>query len=699
MNIAGYARPRATGVATIAGLEAAPVCPVDRADPTAAELGKPTTAKIASTTVAMSTCRAWNRGAMTSILGRYGCPLMCGIAGVVDANGERLDAVVTRQLALLHHRGPDSSGIHEGRGACIGQARLSIIDLLTGDPPITNEDGSIGVVLNGEIYNFRGLRDQLSRTGHAFSSSGDTEVLAHLAEHDEPVEIARQLDGMFAFALWDEARGRLVLGRDRFGKKPLYYWTDGSRLTFGSEIKAVLADPAVSRRLDPDALPAYLAFGYVPVPGTFFEGVRRVPPGCVLVVERHRPLRIERYWSPPLAGVNRAEGDDLSDAEAVHDVRRCLEEAVVKRLVADVPIGAFLSGGVDSSAVVAIMAAASSSVRTFTIGFEGPGYFDEREHARVIAKRFATEHVELVVRPDAVALVEQLVTHFDEPFGDSSAIPTYLLSELTRAHVKVALCGDGGDELFAGYERFAAALVLARLQHVPERLRGWATTLVNRLPPRMLRARVKSMQRLLGSSGLDGPNAMRTWAAFISDGQAAALLPGRMGAAHDYWERVWAESAGGRPLDRLLDLNIKTYLEGDLLPKVDRTSMANGLEVRAPLLDAQLAEVAARLLPRQKLRGTTTKWALKHAVADLLPSETRRRRKQGFGVPVDAWFRGELRGYLDSMLGDSRSRLRDHVAMEPVETMVREHQAGRADHGHALWSLLTLEVFLRRQGW
>src|SRR4051794_33433170 len=382
---------------------------------------------------------------------------MCGIAGFVQPEPGVALADIEAQLGCLSHRGPDAAGQVGGGRGVVGQTRLAIINLVTGDPPIANEDGTVGVALNGEIYNFRRLRAELEREGHVFASSGDTEVIAHLAEGSSPVELARKLDGMFAFAVWDERRERLVVGRDRMGKKPIYYWAAGGRLVFGSEIKSVLAHPAVPRRLDPSAIPAYLTFGYVPTPRTFFQGIRSIPPAHVLVCEPGGEPRLERYWEPPLPGVDGVSAADVSLDEAAEEVRSLLADAVERRLVSDVPLGAFLSGGIDSSAVVGLMAGVMDRpVKTFTIGFDDHEGYDERSYAELASRRFATEHTAFEVRPDAVELVERLVWHYDQPFGDSSAVPTFVLSELTRGHVTVALAGDGGDELFAGYERFAA---------------------------------------------------------------------------------------------------------------------------------------------------------------------------------------------------------------------------------------------------
>jgi asparagine synthase (glutamine-hydrolysing) len=625
---------------------------------------------------------------------------MCGIAGSVGFGAAAARHSVERQLRTLDHRGPDSWGIHEGRGGAIGQTRLAIIDLVTGDPPITNEDGTIGTVLNGEIYNFQLLRADLRRAGHRLQTEGDTEVIAHLAEDLEPVALADRLHGMFAFAVWDDRRERLVLGRDRLGKKPLYYWTDGTRLVFGSEIKAVLADGQVPRELDDSAVAAYLTFGYVPTPRTFYRGIRSLPPGHVLTVERGKDPRVEQYWQPQVPAPGGPSVLDLSADDAAREVRSRLTAAVERRLIADVPLGAFLSGGIDSSTVVGIMAELSPKpVLTFTIGFDDTEGFDERPFARLIAERFATEHVEFVVAPDAVDLVERLVWHHDQPFGDSSAIPTFLLSELTRRHVTVALCGDGGDELFAGYERFTAALLLERYGGLLGLGRRPLGAVLSAVPGDRLRGRAASFRRFLDRSQLGLPDAFLAWVSFLGPEWRESLLGRSENWGTEDYRQIWRRSEGSDLLDRLLDLTLRTYLLDDLLPKVDRMAMAHALEVRSPFLDHELVEFALRLPRSARVRGLSRKRALKAAAADLLPREIQTRRKRGFGVPLDRWFRSDLRSYVEGTLGAPDARVRAHLAPEALDRMLGEHQRGVANHGHALWTLLTLELFLRREGW
>ena len=591
--------------------------------------------------------------------------------------------------------------MHTGSGGMVAQSRLAIIDLVTGDPPITDESGTIGVAFNGEIYNFRALQRELRARGHDLKSDCDTEVLAHLAEDHEPEALCLRLDGMFAFALWDESRRRLVLGRDRLGKKPLYYWEGpGREIVFGSEIKAVLADPRVPRRLAPEAVDAYLAFGYVPSPHTFFEGVRSVPPGHVLVAGAGGSTEVRPYWVPQARSRDDVDRSPLQFRDAAAEVRRLLRDAIDKRLVADVPLGAFLSGGVDSSAIVALMAELTTRpVKTFTIGFEDDEGYDERGYARQVSRLFATEHTEFVVNPDKAELIERLVWHHDQPFGDSSALPTFLLSELTRRHVTVALSGDGGDELFGGYERFPAALVVDALQRLPRGLptaAGWA---VDRVPPALLAGRAGSVRRLLQRVDVGLPGALLAWVGYLTPEWQERLRPGRSRWGEEDYDRIWAETQRASPLDRLLLLNLRTYLLDDLLPKADRMSMAHGLEVRSPLLDDALVDLAFRLPPSFKVRGWSRKRVLKEAVRDLVPHDLLQRRKRGFGVPLDRWFRNELRSYGEGMLTGSTARIPQLLDAEAVRTLVAEHMAGGANHGQAIWTLLTLEVFLRQEGW
>jgi len=530
-------------------------------------------------------------------------------------------------------------------------------------------------------------------------TEGDTEVIAQLAEALDPVALARRLNGMFSFAVWDDRRRRLVIGRDRLGKKPLYYWTSGMRFVFGSEIKAVLAHPAVPRQPDPDALPGYLMFGYVPSPRTFFDGIHSLAPGHVLVFDANGTITVECYWQPEIPTPGGTTTLDLSLVEAGRQVRSRLTTAVERRLIADVPVGAFLSGGVDSSTIVAIMAELSPKpVPTFTIGFDDNEGYDERPYARMVADRYATEHVEFVVAPHAVELMERLVWHHDQPFGDSSAVPTFLLSELTRRHVTVALCGDGGDEVFAGYERFTAGVVLGRHGRILSLLREPVGRAASALPGK-LRGPAASLRRFLDRTELGLPDAFLAWVSFIPPEWRQELLGHADNWATDDYRRTWAATEGSDLLDRLQDLTLRTYLLDDLLPKVDRMAMAHGLEVRSPFLDHELVEFGLRLPRRARAWGLSRKRALKEAAKDLLPRAILHRRKHGFGVPLDRWFRSDLEAYVRSTLGAPDARVRSYLASKPLDRLLAEHASGAANHGSSLWTLLTLEVFLRREGW
>jgi asparagine synthase (glutamine-hydrolysing) len=619
---------------------------------------------------------------------------VCGIAGGTGVDDPQRRAVLAAQLGTLRRRGPDSWGFLPGDGATVGQTRLAIIDLQHGDPPLTDESGDIRVALNGEIYNYRALLHDLRERGHETASSCDTEVIAHLAEELEPRELAQRLEGMFAFAIWDARRRRLVLGRDRLGKKPLYYWHDGRELVFGSEIKAVLADPRVPRRLNRDVLVPYLAYGYAPTPHTFFDGIVALPPATVLVRD-DQGVRLERYWDVPAPQAN--ELNPVPGRELARTLRGLLQEAVQDRLVSDVPLGAFLSGGVDSSAVVALMAqGASQPVRTFCIGFEDEQY-DERRWARLVADHLGTCHEEEVVRPNAATLLDDVLEASDQPFADSSAVPTYLLAQMTKRHVTVALSGDGGDECFAGYERFAAALALARVEPLLRPISRVTGTIARGLGGSEARGPRARAGRLLAQLGAPMPEAYLAWVRIFGQNELDALSPEAARSSADLYQPIWQASSGAPLLSRLLDLNRRTYLLDDLLVKVDRMSMAHGLEVRSPLLDRRIVEFAAHVPPRYQVRGWKLKRLLKTAVADLLPREVLTRPKKGFGVPLDAWFRGTLRSEAQTRLLSPASRIGAHLNTEAVARIVAEHDSGAAANGQRLWSLLMLERFLDRE--
>ena len=623
---------------------------------------------------------------------------MCGLAGILTFDGAPVEQSTLAAMGdRLRHRGPDAAGYHADATAAPGiglvHRRLSIIDLSkAADQPLANEDGTILVLLNGEIYNFRELRADLEGR-HPFRSHGDTEVVAHLYEERGDDAVAA-LDGMFALVIWDARSRRLVLARDHFGKKPLYYWHDARRFVFGSEIKALLA-AGVPAEMAEEGLGEYLAFGYVPTPRTLFRGIKKVPPASLLVIDAGGVAAPRPYWD--LRFPARGEAERVRLRDAADRVRDLLFAAVRRRLVADVPLGLLLSGGVDSAAVAAIMARlVPGRVKTFTVGFEGDAYFDERPHAQQVARDLDTEHHASVVRPEAGALVETLLEHHDEPFGDSSALPTYLVAREARAHVTVALNGDGGDETFAGYDRFHAALLADRMPPpVAHALRAAA-----RLVPEGAshHARRRRIRRFVDKAALPFDERIFSWTSFF-DLPALRMLDAdhvadRERVLSSYREAL-ARCAGASVLSRLLYLNARTYLLDDLLPKMDRMTMAHSLEARSPLLDRSLVEYVAGLPDRLKRRGGRGKIVLKKAVADLLPREILTRPKHGFGVPLGAWFRGELRPRVESLLLD-RPHLARWLRVDAVRQLFAEHLAGRSDRGHQLWTLLTLELWLRK---
>ena len=630
---------------------------------------------------------------------------MCGICGVVDFDGEPVAPdVLARMMTTIAHRGPDGQGtfLHGELGAgpsvALGHLRLAVVDLSpNAAQPMTNEDGTLWITFNGEIYNFRELRDRLSDR-HPFRSSSDTEAILHLYEELGDACVA-ELEGMFAFALWDGRRRRLLLARDRMGKKPLYVYRDPRRLVFASEIKALLAHPKVPDDVNEAAIPEYFSFGYVVPPATFRRSIESVRPGHVMTVSATGEVASRPYWElrfPPAHAVA-----PVTDAQAVATVRDMVTAAVARRLVADVPLGAFLSGGIDSTIVVGVMSRlVDEPVRTFSIGFTGDAAFDETRYARLAAERFGTRHTEFSVEPRAVDLVDTLTHHHDGPFGDSSAIPTYLLSRLTRQHVTVALSGDGGDEAFAGYLRFQAGVVSERLPTSVRRLGGWAMAA---LPASVHHhSRLRMAQRFFGASGASLDERFAAWGAFFGDDLDRLLdarlrqrLPARDGVAHfrPHLHRV----EGCSTLSRLLYLNAKTYLPEDLLVKADRCSMANALEVRSPFLDHRLVEYAAGLPDRLKLRRGVTKYVLRRAFHDLVPPEIARRAKRGFGVPLGAWFRGVLADYLHDVLGPG-ARCHEWLDRAYVSRLLTEHRQARRDHGQRLWAILTFETWLRQRG-
>ena len=629
---------------------------------------------------------------------------MCGIVGIFDLQGQReLDsAVLTRMNQSQRHRGPDEGGLHLEPGLGLGHRRLSIIDLATGQQPLFNEDHSVVVVFNGEIYNFKALMRELVQFGHQFRTHSDTEVIVHAWEQWGE-RCVNHFRGMFAFGLWDRRQRTLFLARDRLGVKPLYYAAapDGT-LIFGSELKALLSYPGFGRALDAAAVEEYFAYGYVPEPRTIFAGARKLAPGHTLRVTAGQPVpEARRYWDVPFG--RDGQRAPLSEAAAADELIHRLREAVRIRLVAEVPLGAFLSGGVDSSAVVAMMAGAMAEpVNTCSISFGDPA-FNESAHAQTVARRYTTRHHALQVEQDDFALIDQLAGLYDEPFADSSALPTYRVCQLARQRVTVALSGDGGDENLAGYRRYRWHLHEEKLRAaLPLALRRPLFGMLGRVypkadwAPRFLRAKTTFEALARDSVGAYFhsvslmPNALRVHLF------SPAFLRGLNGyRAQEVLRGHAKDSPATDPLSQVQYLDLKTYLPGDILTKVDRASMAHALEVRVPLLDHELVEWISGLSPDLKLRGGEGKYLFKKALAAYLPPEILYRQKMGFSVPLAAWLRGPLRHQLESRLLGRALADSGIFNMACVRDLIEQHLGGRRDHSAALWSLLMFESFLR----
>ncbi len=632
---------------------------------------------------------------------------MCGIAGVAwESDAPPFDpAVLRRMIDAIAHRGPDDEGIYSspsgpGPGALLGHRRLSIIDLGGGHQPLSNEDGSVWIAFNGEIYNYQELQPELIRQGHVFRTSSDTETIVHLYEQYGP-DCVLKLRGMFAFAIWDQKRRQLFLARDRLGKKPLVYRHDAHQLTFASELKALLQVPGVPRELDRQAVDAYLTYQYVPHPQSILKGFAKLPPAHWALYQDGK-LRVERYWrpaySPPPSVTEFASIED-----ARRQLRETLTEAVRLRMRSDVPLGAFLSGGIDSTIIAGLMQSLSSRpVKTFSIGFPVAA-FDERTYAREAARFLGTEHREQVVEPSALQILPKLIWHYDEPFADSSAIPTMYLSEMTRREVTVSLSGDGGDELFAGYQRYQAVKLGMWADRLPRFVRNWlASPVWQRLPASVRqKSRRRRFKRLLSAMALEPRRRYLKWISIFDDERRAEL-----------YTPEFRDSLGGNdPAEFLLDAygvcperdfvtrttcaDVLTYLPCDILTKVDIASMAFALEARSPFLDHHVVDLAARLPIEWKMHGRQGKQILIDTFADLLPKRIQTRSKMGFGVPLDHWFRGELRPLVEDVLLSDKSLGRGYFEPQQVRRLVDEHVRGLWDHSYRLWSLLVLELWQR----
>jgi asparagine synthase (glutamine-hydrolysing) len=617
---------------------------------------------------------------------------MCGIAGIVSNEYGSVDPATIHQMCqTIIHRGPDDEGIFVKGQAGLGMRRLSIIDLAGGHQPLFNEDGTVWIVYNGEVYNFPELRPELESRGHHFRTHTDTEVIVHLYE-ELGAQCVEKLRGMFAFAIYDERRGRLLLARDRLGIKPLHYASFKGRLLFGSEIKSILAVQPELGRVNPQALLQYLHLGYIPDPATAFLEIHKLPPGHVLELERGK-VSVRQYWDLPEYGTQQPH----SEEECLEELEQRLAEAVRIRLISDVPLGALLSGGVDSSTVVALMARASSGpVKTFSVGFRHAD-FNEAPYARMVAQRFGTDHHELILEPDVVETVQTLARSLEEPFGDSSMLPTYYISRLARQHVTVALSGDGGDELFAGYDRYRRCL-RKEFEWIP----GWAGHFYRERVYRRLPSGLRG-RNLAYNASLPWEERYLQAVSLMAFERETPLLSedfrksvAASGDALNFMRDYIRSAPAADHLSRILYLDTKTYLPGDILTKVDRMSMLTSLEVRVPILDHVFLEWVTALPQRWKMRSGSQKHIFRELAERVgVPREVLNRPKQGFALPLEHWMRGELKGLILSILLEPRTLQRGYLNAAGVRKMLDEHFRGRRSHWHHIWMLLMLELWHR----
>ena len=622
---------------------------------------------------------------------------MCGICGKISFNRDVSEELIRKMCGTLTHRGPDDEGVYVKGGIGLGHRRLAIIDLSpAGHQPMSNEDGSIWIVLNGEIYNFLELREGLEKKGHRFKSHSDTEVVLHLYEDKGP-ECVKDLRGMFAFAIWDERKELLFAARDRIGKKPFYYRHKNQVLIFGSEIKAILQDPDVSREVNRPAITDYLSYGYTPTPETMFMGIMKLPPAHFMVYEKGK-ISIEKYWE-----LDFSKKLKLSEREYCDRTMDLLEECTRIRLISDVPLGAFLSGGIDSSAVVYMMSKLSSKpVKTFSIGFDNEKY-SELKYAKIIAERFKTEHHEYIVKPDAIELLPKLVWHYNEPYADSSALPSYYVAKMTRQKVTVALNGDGGDEDFGGYERFMAARYAELINKAPIPFKKKIIeAIIKRIPESLefkdSKARLRRFMVELSKSYRE---RHYNWMAIFNNYEKNSLFSDEFNKeisgrnSFSYLDKAFNECGSEDVVDKVMCADIKTNLLDDLLVKMDIATMANSLEGRSPFLDHKMMEFCAAMPSNMKIKGTKLKYILKKALSRALPKEILSRGKMGFGVPLDSWFRNELKGYSYDILMSDKAMKRGYFKKEAVKKLLDDHMAAKANNGARIWSLLFLELWHR----
>ena len=623
---------------------------------------------------------------------------MCGIYGLLSLNGPRRAdaALLSRMGRAILHRGPDDEGTFVDDQMLLGMRRLSIIDVSGGHQPLTSEDGNVVVVCNGEIYNFRELREQLQKAGHRFATGSDCEVIVHLYE-ERGEKFLEALDGMFGCAVWDKAKRRLIVARDPLGIKPMYYTVGDGQIAFASEAKALLELPFVKKRLDPAALAQYFAVGYVAAPNSLFEGMKKLLPGEALTVEGGR-ITSRRYWSVP-PDVNTS----LSESQWIEATRVELERAVKDQMVSDVPIGAFLSGGVDSSSVVALMSRHTDHpVKTYSIGFRGSSgaeLYNELPFARQVAEQFKTDHHEIIVQPDVAQLLPGLIWHMDEPVADAAFITTYLVSKFAREQVTVILSGVGGDELFGGYNRYMDEHYRSKYQLIPKFLRrGVIDPIARRLPsdrhsPLLNKLRLARAFVLADSLGFE--DRYRRYMEVFDAAERAALLADRGAQFDDVIARGFADSRSRDSLRRLMDVDLATQLPEDLLMLTDKMSMAVSLECRVPLLDQRLVKLAAGMPAALRIRGGELKYVMKKAMQGILPDSIIHRTKRGFGAPIGAWFKQELSGFLRDILSEATLKRRGLLDPQAVARVVREHERQEADRTDHLLALVNLEIWCR----
>jgi asparagine synthase (glutamine-hydrolysing) len=620
---------------------------------------------------------------------------MCGICGIFSfEKGASIQPGVIRQMTqVLTHRGPDDEGIYINKNIGLGHRRLSIIDLTTGHQPISNQDGTLWIVYNGEVYNYLELMDKLKSLGHIFKTRSDTETIIHAYE-EWGDDFVNRLRGMFAFAIWDEKNNKLLLARDRLGIKPLHYMIDRNRIVFGSEIKSILQDPMVKKEVDFEALEDYFTYLYVRAPRTMFKGIKKLLPGHVLICTPEA-IRLKEYWDLNFSNVT-----DASEGYYTDKLIALLEESVRIRLMSEVPLGAFLSGGIDSSSVVAIMSGLlDSPVITSSIGFEDEK-FNEIHYAKKVADRFNTDHHEFIVKPDALKLLPKLVWHFDEPFADSSAIPTYYVSETARRHVTVALSGDGGDENFAGYRNYFIDRLENYFRIMPDWFRKALFGNMAKIYPKadylpqFLRGKT-FLQNVSVPPARAYHNTKSTFKSEIKNRLYSKELKNEINKYDPFtvFEDYYNKANTDDHLSRILYVDMKTYLVDDILTKVDRMSMANSLEVRVPILDHIFMEFVATIPSDLKLKGKTGKYIFKKALRDLVPEEILERKKWGFGVPIGSWFRNEIKEFTEEILFSSKSRQRGYFDVDYIQKMWKEHQRGIKNYTHHLWILLMFEMW------